>query len=120
MGTTVDYWLKARMICRDTLPISGWLQVNSPLGRPEQAFYVQVTEITPFGKVVAGHYKFSRDWQRFPMRSPKLVARPCTEEEARRPRPPIKLTSKKRADANGSSLLIHRSWIRQQRESQQS
>jgi hypothetical protein len=26
--------------------IGDWLQVNSPLGRPEQAFYVQVTGFT--------------------------------------------------------------------------
>jgi hypothetical protein len=45
--------------------IGDWLQVNSPLGRSEQAFYVQVTGFTDCGKIIAGRYKFSRNGQQF-------------------------------------------------------
>jgi hypothetical protein len=45
--------------------IGDWLQVNSPLGRPEQAFYVQVTGFTDYRKILASRHKFSRNGQQF-------------------------------------------------------
>jgi hypothetical protein len=65
----------------DHVKIGDWLVINTRLGRVNEAFLCQITGFTEFGKVIAGRYKFSRDGRQFPNKTPKLIARPATQDE---------------------------------------